>query len=253
MADCIGERLYVSTVASDALETAEEFGLGLEIADFCTASNLDGDSPYSERGLRLMGLGRRMSFHFPFAELYPCAIDPLARELALRRHNQALRLALRHGIGLMVAHAAFVPEVYCRDWFIERSAEYWREFLENVPRGAVICLENVLEPEPEYLAELCDAVADERLRVCLDVGHAHRFSTVPTERWIDILGQRIAHVHLHNNDGLADRHWELPRGEMDMAGIIERAAASAPEASFALECMMARSSAAWLFERGVLT
>ena len=60
MAESIGERLYVSTVASDAPETAEEFGLGLEIADFCTASNLDG-GPYAERGLRLMGLGRRFA------------------------------------------------------------------------------------------------------------------------------------------------------------------------------------------------
>ena len=61
MAESIGERLHVSTVASDAPETAEEFGLGLEIADFCTASNLDGGSAYSERGLRLMGLGRRFA------------------------------------------------------------------------------------------------------------------------------------------------------------------------------------------------
>ena len=60
MAESIGERLYVSTVASDAPETAEEFGLGLEIADFCTASYLDG-GPYAERGLRLMGLGRRFA------------------------------------------------------------------------------------------------------------------------------------------------------------------------------------------------
>ena len=60
MAESIGERLHVSTVASDAPETAEEFGLGLETADFCTASNLDG-GPYAERGLRLMGLGRRFA------------------------------------------------------------------------------------------------------------------------------------------------------------------------------------------------
>ena len=35
------ERLYISTTAEDAPALAREHGLGLEIADFCTAYNMD--------------------------------------------------------------------------------------------------------------------------------------------------------------------------------------------------------------------
>ena len=37
------EILYLSTTAEDAPELARENGLGLEIAEFCTASNMDRD------------------------------------------------------------------------------------------------------------------------------------------------------------------------------------------------------------------
>jgi len=39
----IKERLYLSTVAEDDFDMAEQYGLGLEIAEFCTAMNMDGE------------------------------------------------------------------------------------------------------------------------------------------------------------------------------------------------------------------
>ena len=35
------EAFLISTIAEDAVQTAVQYGLGLEVAEFCTASNLD--------------------------------------------------------------------------------------------------------------------------------------------------------------------------------------------------------------------
>ena len=37
----INDRLYVSTVSSDAIEVADKYGIGIEIAQYCTAWNMD--------------------------------------------------------------------------------------------------------------------------------------------------------------------------------------------------------------------
>ena len=41
--DC--SQLYISTVSAGCDETAARYGLGLEIAEYCTAANLDAPIP----------------------------------------------------------------------------------------------------------------------------------------------------------------------------------------------------------------
>lgn len=253
MAKNLRDRLYISTVAADAVPVAQEHGLGLEIADFCVASNMDTDSlGYGALGEEKMRLGARMTFHFPFAELHPCAIDPLARDLAMRRHRQALRLARSHGINKYIIHAGFIPQVYYPEWFVSQSVEYWRSFLENEPGDYTICLENVMETGPELMLGIVEQVGDTRLRLCLDIGHAVHSGGGAAAPWIEKCGSYISHVHLHNNDLVRDRHWPLDRGQIDIKTLLHQLLGAAPEASWAIECQSAASSAEWLQREGFL-
>lgn len=247
------DRLYISTVASDAVECAAAEGVGLEIADFCVASNMDETwEPYGRLGEEKMALGRPMTFHFPFAELCPCAIDPLVRRLTTQRYRQALELARSHGIHRMIVHAGFIPEVYYPEWFVEQSVLYWRDFLSGLEGDVLLCLENVMEPDPAPLREIIDEVDDPRLRLCLDLGHCAHCSPLETDKWIRSLNKRIAQVHLHNNDRQKDRHWPLERGVLDIAGLIDQVLDAAPEARFTLECLESAGSIRWLGDRGYL-
>ena len=83
-------QLYLSTIDPSAGELAKKFGLGVEIADFCTAANMDEHFAKTRSFLegKLEGIPRRL-LHGPFNELFPCAIDPLARKLAAYRYDQA--------------------------------------------------------------------------------------------------------------------------------------------------------------------
>ena len=77
------ERVYLSSVARDAARIARRFGIGIELAQFCTASNMDEHFGETDALVHAdMALAPRFMFHAPFNELYPAAIDPRARALA---------------------------------------------------------------------------------------------------------------------------------------------------------------------------
>ena len=212
------EQLYLSTIDAKTGDIARAAGLGVEIAEFCTAVN--ADEYFEAANARVLeqvrGVPRRV-LHGAFNELFPCAIDPLARKLAAYRYDQALKLASRYAAGKLVLHGGFSPKLYYPCWYVEQSVIFWREFLETHPEKYEICLENVMEEEPEMLLSIVRQVNDPRLRLCLDVGHVNHYSQRPALEWMDSWGSALSHLHLHNNDGSADSHSGLQCGSLPMA------------------------------------
>lgn len=244
------ERLFLSTIADDAVQTAREFGLGVELAQFCLAENMDKTPPDVQKSLDAALEVPRRVLHAPFAELCPAAIDPLVRAVTRRRFLQAAALAKRYGAEKMVVHSGFIPLVYYPEWFAPQSAAFWREFLNDVD-GLALCVENVMETSPDALWQIAEQVNDPRLRICLDVGHAF-CQGGELAPWLDALAPYISHVHLHNNHGSFDEHLGLPDGTLDMAALIRQLEALAPQATYTLEVRPARASVEWLLKEGLL-
>ena len=115
-------QLYLSTIDPLAGEIARQEGLGVEIAEFCTAINADDlfEETNASVARQIAGIPRRI-LHGPFNELFPCAIDPLARKLAAYRYAQALSLAQRYGARKLVLHGGYSPRLYFPCWY-ERSS-----------------------------------------------------------------------------------------------------------------------------------
>lgn len=247
------ERLYLSTVARDAAELAERFRIGLELAEFCTASNMDENFAATDARVREeMRHAARFVFHAPFNELYPAAIDPRARALAMERLVQAARLAREYGIRKLVAHSGYVPLVYHKSWQMERSVAFWKELLCRIPPDMTVLLENVMEDEPHLPAAIARAVGDARLGLCLDVGHANvcaKGAALP--EWIEAFAPHLKHAHLHNNDGARDLHGGLYEGALDMDALIGQIDALCPHATFTIESIDAESSLQRLFDAGI--
>ena len=229
------QQLFLSTIDKNAGKTARKYGLGLEIADFCTAMNMDtlfeNIRPSVEQ--QLEGVHERL-FHGPFNELFPCAIDPLARELAKQRFLQAGALAQCYGASKIIFHGGFLPNVYFPCWYTQQSVSFWKELLVLLP-GVEICVENVLESDPQWLENLASGVNDPRLRLCLDVGHCNVYSQIPVEDWLQKLAPWIGHFHIHNNDRSFDTHSPLGEGSISMYEFLICAQRLCPEATFTLE------------------
>ena len=247
------EKIYISTVAEGAADCAKQYGLGLEIAEYCTAYNMDDFFPETDKIVQeYLRSSDRFVLHAPFNELYPSAIDPRAVELAHERLSQAVRLAGDYGVHRIVMHSGFIPQIYYKIWFEERSILFWKDFLKNQPEDVLICLENVWEDEAELLCRIVEAVDDPRFRLCLDTGHAACYSKVPLQQWVKTCAPHLAHFHVHNNAGDSDTHNDLNRGIIEMEDVLRLAGELCPEATFTLETLQSYPSVEWLAERGLM-
>lgn len=252
MAHPLQEKLHISGTDSRAAALARQWRLGYETIAFSYAPLLDDPSSLPRAREDTAGIGR-LWLHAPFAELTPCAIDPLVRDVAHRRFRQALEAAQALGIRRMVFHGGFIPHVYYPEWYVEQSVLFWRGFLREVPQDMTLALENVMEPSPDTLVSIAAQIDDHRLGLCLDVGHANTcVSRTPPLDWIAPMAPYLRHVHLHNNRGQEDLHAPLDEGTVPMGEIIGAVLEQAPRATFTIENQDALPSLRWLARQGYI-
>ena len=245
------ENIYLSTIASDAPFYAREYGFGLEIAEFCTAWNIDRRFELTDSRVQesLQGISRSI-LHAPSNELFPCAIDEKARELAAYRYRQAIDLAKRYGSKKVVIHGGYHPWMYYPVWYVGQSVAFWKDFLTEDP-GVEIVLENVLETQPDLILEILEGVDDPRLRMCFDVGHINAYSYIPIMDWLETCAPWIGHIHVNNNDGREDLHQGLQDGIIPMKELLQRIESLCSEATITLEMTQTKSSLEWLREKRI--
>lgn len=252
MARFIGNRLYLSGMDSRAAALARQWRVGYEVTAFSYAPVLDDEQTVHRVRQETADIDR-LWFHAPFAELIPCAIDPLARQVAQKRLLQAAETAISLGIRRMVCHGGFIPRVYFPQWYVSQSVPFWKELLEKLPPDFTLALENVMEPTPETLVTIASQVGDPRLGLCLDVGHGNTcVSALPPVEWVASMAPYLRHVHLHNNDGVEDLHQPLGQGVIPMETVLDAILTAAPEATLTIENQDCLPSLRWLAERGYI-
>ena len=232
-----GREINLATIDEHALQLAEKYDLGIELDQFCTAMYMDMPEFPSWDADVSKYLPRARVFHGPFNEICPCAIDPKVRALSMERYNQAFELMWRYGLKKLILHGGYIPLVYYPKWYIEQSILFWKEFLADKPEDLILCLENVMEPEPSFLVQIVTEVDDPRCRLCLDTGHANikNTSSIPITEWVREFSPYLSHVHLHNNDSEWDRHKNLAEGTIPMNDVLDLLDELAPSASFTFE------------------
>ena len=244
-------RFFVNAFDADDLALAAKLGLGLEIDTYlwpCT----DAETAQKQRAVAAMMRG------FPARSFHGTAITrayetiarmPIDRLVAL--YDASCAQALFHGVDRIVFHSDYAAANESPPMWIARNAQIWRRVLAEKPDSFRLYLENFAQDTPQMLAQLCDLIGDPRFAICLDTGHAHCNASVPVAEWVEILGARIGHVHLHNNDGLSDRHWPLGRGTLNLVPVLRALQTRARAPAFVLECSLA-ASLCWLREHHFL-
>lgn len=246
------KNVYISTTAPDASQLAVQYGLGIEIAEYCTAWNMDDEFTSTDAAVRIkLESIERKVLHAPFNELFPCAIDRKARALAAERYRQAIGLAKTYGATKVVVHGGYNPWIYYPVWYTEQSIIFWKEFLREDP-GMEIVLENVLETDPQWLLDIVKGVGNPRLKLCLDIGHVNAYSKIPLNDWLENWAPHISHFHIHNNDTSWDTHSPLTEGTIPMKDLLEKAYLLCPDATFTLELMEAEASVKWMADNDLI-
>lgn len=161
--------------------------------------------------------------HGPFFGLDIASLDRCLSEYSADCLLIGLEATSRLGGKLMVIHTGYMPQ------FSRGGRRHWfRNWSERMPRiidragelGVTVALENTWDDRPEVLQHLAYLVPGGDVAFCLDTGHVNVFSRLPVRRWWDAIGDRVATIHLHDNDGLSDDHLEPGGGTFDFAELV---------------------------------
>lgn len=162
--------------------------------------------------------GLTCAVHLPFFDLHPGSLDRLIHRTTQDRLRQALDVAAAYRPAHFIAHLGYDHLTYAnfQALWLERSVTTWSAVLARAG-DTPLFLENVFEDSPDRHVAVLDAL-DGRAKACLDLGHWHSFAH-GRERcnlgvWLDALGGRLGHLHLHDNDGGADQHLGLGQGSI---------------------------------------
>lgn len=191
----------------------------IRMADTAYLMNLD-DADCERLGRLLDAGGYRIFSHAPFFGLDVASIDEGIARYSIRCLERAIEVTAALGGRLAVMHTGYLPQ------YSRAGRRYWfRNWSERMPRlvakarlhGVTIALENTWDDRPAVLRHLVSLLpgCGGEVRFCLDVGHLNVYSAVPLQRWWHALGDDIAALHLHDNDGLSDDHLPPGRGTVD--------------------------------------
>jgi sugar phosphate isomerase/epimerase len=204
----------------------------VEIQDFCTPEAMTRDpAPKIEAwGRALAGHAGPRLLHGPFYGLDLANPDEEIRALVQRRLVRGVEIAERLGCDMMVVHSPFdlwgrlnyhnYPGY--RDALIGFSALALRPVLARAAAaGVTLVIENIEDCDPADRVDLVRRLDHPCLRVSLDTGHAMlahlRMGAPPVQDHLAVAGGLLAHVHLQDTDGWADRHWHPGEGILPFA------------------------------------
>ena len=201
--------IYLSQLISDEelKELANEFHTGIELVDFSVGMNLDNLQPHlADWKKRLSTMGNPpLTLHGPFLDLNPVSYDSMIAEATWKRFSQTYEAAKILGANKIVYHTCRVPSVCYLTMWPERMTDFWNSFLQK-HTGIPVAVENVFDESPAPIAQFAANVDHSHFSLCLDIGHAHCFSKVPLQQWLETLSPWISHLHIHDNHGKNDEH-----------------------------------------------
>jgi len=169
--------------------------------------------------------GLTITFHAPFMDLRPGAIDPKIRQATGERLRQVFDLVPLFRPRSVVCHPSFDERYYVsadQQW-LKNSIATWTPLLALAEElDTRIAFENVYETTPRQLRMLLDAFPTPHACLCFDAGHFNVFGTrTPLREWLETLGSRIGQLHLHDNNGVTDEHLPVGEGSFPFAELFQ--------------------------------
>jgi len=169
-----------------------------------------------------------LTLHLPFSDMNLAGLNDSIRAEVLRQMKNYLTLASNY-VNLAVVHPGYlspygvqVPQKAHMTNLasIRELCDFAADF------GIIIAVENmpdfpkIFGKYPDEMQEMLDAVGSHNVGFTLDVGHANTVGLV--DEFLDQLGGRISHVHIHDNMGKKDEHLPLGEGTVNWKQVMEK-------------------------------
>ncbi len=217
------------------VELCRARGFGIEIQSLYDSDPVSGKNGSMDTRWEALNEIPLRCMRGPHGDLFPCSFDLHARHTAGERYGKAMASAEKLNIGHMVLYHGYVPGASPTSGWLKQYTAFWNDFLSCVPDSMSFHLENILEKDPVLISDAVASINDPRVDVCLNIGHAHCYSSTDVIEWIRHLASQIGYVHLHDNHGERDDHLGLGCGTIPMVEICQALREHCPNAIWALE------------------
>jgi sugar phosphate isomerase/epimerase len=171
-----------------------------------------------------------VSMHAPFGGLLDLAHhDPRQRQVAIDLITTSAKALRRLGGTILVVHPTDLVRAHHEvEPRLRDAADALRTLTEKTAAfGVTVAIEtplpHLIGGHPDEFASLLQRVGP-AARVCLDTGHTHLGGFVG--RFIELAGDRLLHVHAHDNHGHFDDHLPPGDGAIDWPTVVAALAAA---------------------------
>ena len=205
----------------ECISYANENGLGFEVQDLMFPAVLD-DEKKADELLSLYEGAPVVSLHGPFIDLNFSGGDKKVFAITKERIEKCASYCNILGAKKMVLHSCFFPVSPKEDplygiWS-RTAADLLCEIAEKY--DITLCIENVIDRDPDIIKRLVETASHPKIKVCLDVGHTN-FSMAGIDTWMSALAPYIVHYHLHDNRGYYDEHLAAGDGTVEWKRFFE--------------------------------
>jgi sugar phosphate isomerase/epimerase len=206
----------------------------IEVQDFMTdaALSTEFEDRIAAAKAGLEGHTGRLGIHGPYEGLDIDNKDAELRPIITARFLKALEAADRIGARQMVLHSPYTAwyqnNIFSFPNYAKTKRARIHEVLDPVVRkaeglGVTLVIENIQDARPETRRAMVDGFGSDAIALSIDTGHAQlarRMSGAPpVADFICDAGHQLAHVHLQDVEGHADRHWPPGEGEIEWAAV----------------------------------
>lgn len=208
----------------------------IEIQDFTLPNILEGDvveliSRYQEK---LKAHKGPRVLHGPFFGLDLGNLEVAFQKLISERLLAALKVCEDLQGQHMVIHSPFNDWVKLNQWqypsvqagIIAAMGDILEAPLRRAADiGCTLVLENCHDTDPDMRMSAIRKIAHPNLKLSIDTGHAHlshcNNKAPSVVDFVDAAENQLAHVHLQDVDGYADRHWLPGEGSISWQPVID--------------------------------
>ena len=178
-------------------------------------------SEFKKVGDQLLENEIKITIHLPYMDLSLGALDPLIKEISLKRIFQGMEISTIFSPKNLVFHTGFHP--FYHRTVVEEWKKIFKDSLEKIIKKGeelelTLSLENVFEPEPEFLKEFLEPFQG-KIFWCFDPGHAKIFSKKSEIEWLEVLSPYLKEIHCHDNRGEVDEHLAIGKGIINFENI----------------------------------
>ena len=216
------EKIFInapySRLCTDLLQTFLDNDLQPEIG--LEGNDLWDVSPQNFRELArvLRKNNLNCTLHAPFHDLTPGGFDREITRVTREKLKRAFDLLPIFQPQSIVCHLGYNELKHSQDFkrWLNVSTETWSPLLAFAQRMHVpVMFENTYERAPDVHLSLQERLSHLKPQFCLDTGHVLAFSNTDWQSWLSAFNPYLGQLHLHDNDGHADRHSALGTGIFD--------------------------------------